>query len=146
MLPSLCSLLGKEKASCFGPGVFYTGSPRIRSFLHGNVGISHLPKEPVMPSPCSSTPVSLGSPRLYRCPTRRSYTYKTNALAGTKSRGSITRPLYSLSTLRANITVDYARLASGWRLTSAGQDWLSCKVPLSGLDIYDLPSSTLQFR
>jgi len=39
-------------------------------------------------------------------------------------RGSITRLLHSLSTLRAAITDDDARLASGGWLTLTGWDWL----------------------
>jgi hypothetical protein len=49
---------------------------------------------------------------------------------GTQSffRGSITRLLHSLSTLRAVITADYARLASGWWLAFAGWDWSPTEV------------------
>jgi len=32
--------------------------------------------------------------------------------------------LYSLFTLQASISADYVKLASPWRLTFAGQDWL----------------------
>jgi hypothetical protein len=39
-------------------------------------------------------------------------------------RGSLTELLCPLSTLRAAITDDYARLASGWRLPVTGWDWL----------------------
>ena len=39
-------------------------------------------------------------------------------------RGSITKLLYFLSTLRANISIDYARLGSGCWSGFAGWDWL----------------------
>ncbi|HKJ32839.1 MAG TPA: hypothetical protein VKA34_13475, partial [Balneolales bacterium] len=39
-------------------------------------------------------------------------------------RGSITRPLDSLSTLRAGLSTDYARLGSGNWLGFTGQDWV----------------------
>jgi len=39
-------------------------------------------------------------------------------------RDSIARPLRLLCTLRADVTADYATLASGWRLPLAGSPFL----------------------
>ena len=93
------------------------------SFRRGNRRLSHVPVKPALHLPCSQTPdESLHLPCRALDAVPAEATTKTPSLQ--KLRGSITRLLKLLSTLRADISADYARLASVRWLIFNGQDWL----------------------
>ena len=105
-----------------GPGTCSAGRvPPGYSRGGGDHGISQLPRESNVHLPCSQTPAGSDTPSLYSVPMLPPLFLTTKAPATLSAfRGSITRLLHSLSTLRAVIADDDARLASGGWLTLTG--------------------------
>ena len=80
---------------------------------------------PIVNLPCSWTPAESYASRLFFDATMLPPSFRRRRLRRRRSfRGSITRLFHSLPTLRATISDDYARLASGWWLAFAGWDCL----------------------
>jgi hypothetical protein len=116
-LTSLGSLAQVGKSAACTPGCCLPVSPISGFRSQGTYGAHKFPENPIVPLPCSWTPVEprcLAFAALRCCPPsaegegpRRPWSF----------RSSITRPQHWLFTLRAAITDDDAKLASGgWPL------------------------------
>ena len=108
---------------------FFPVSPISGLWSQGPCGAHKFPENPIVPLPCSWTPVEprcLAFAALRYCP-------PTTERGGPRQpwsfRSSITRPQHSLFTLRAVITDDDAKLASGG----------GCPLP-GGIPVYPLSS------
>ena len=107
-------------------------APISRGFVRKRQGLPRSWGTPIVPMPCSSTPAGPITPGPSRCVGTAPVQTPTRAPAGTVSRGSITRPGHSRSTLRR---VDYSTPTQD-SLPAAGQalpDGLATRrVPTKG--------------
>lgn len=88
------------RAASRGQGLLLSASLSPRRLLSdGNDRASHVPGEPAVPMPCSSTPAGSSAPGLFGATTRPPLEPRRR-LPRSQFRGSITRPGHSLSTLR----------------------------------------------
>lgn len=112
----------------------------FRLFWDGNYGISRVPRQPQCAFAPLLDPGRAVITKPLRCHGVAPASLTTKAPATTWFRSSITRLLHLLSTLRAAIADDYARLASGRWLTVTGWAYLppgcdegfqTCAIPPS---------------
>jgi hypothetical protein len=117
----------------------------LRHLGGGGYGISQVPREPQCASALLSDPGRIVFTKPIQCYDVAPAVLTTKAPTTISLfRGSITQLLHSLSTLRAAITDDYARLASGWWLTTTRWDCLPTGFLREVSDFTSSPSPGLR--
>ena len=122
---SVHSLPLAARRSSLGPGgLCHPAPPMRRVSLRGGDWISQVPGNPLVYVPCSLTPACFCARSLRRFGIAfrsvKSVGLRQDCLFGAQSHGPHTRCLR----FAATVSRVHARLASGWRPTLAGRDWL----------------------